>query len=245
MSTGEVKTRKNRAIAFFVIIGVLLIILGIIPVIGGTAILFSNRGRDSEGYHLSNVYKMNTATHAFIMEMAPLEIESFYGRLSQHLFGTENTVQAKWVIRPVNSSKELFAGFTSASAGENYFSKIEAEGPYPYWHWDGPYNPSIEITTTVISGKGLGGPTKSPALETFWLNTAQSSETFNLYFNPVWNSSSGNNYLIITNLDGASGVAADISLGFKIPVFNWLAYVLIPVGIIIFVCGIFLVRKTR
>jgi hypothetical protein len=48
---------------------------------------------------------------------------------------------------------------------------------------------------------------------------------------------------VITNPDGSRGVAANIALGFNIPVFDWLAYALIPVGIIIFACGILLVRK--
>ena len=245
MSTGERKQINKGVIALFVIIGIILIILGVIPIIGGAAILLANRGRDSESYHLSNVYQMKTSTYAFGMEMAPLRIESFYGRLSQSLFGTENTVQAKWVITPVNSTKELFAGFTSADAGKNYVSKMETEGPYPYWNWDGPYSPKIEITTTQIFGLGSGGPTKSPALENFWAEAVQSSGTVNLYFNPAWDSASGNNYLVITNLDGSKGVAADIYLGFKIPVFSWLPYVLLPVGIIIFVGGILLVRKKR
>jgi hypothetical protein len=46
-------------------------------------------------------------------------------------------------------------------------------------------------------------------------------------------------------MGGSSGVAGNITLGYKIPIFNWLGYVLIPVGIIIFACGIMLVRKKK
>jgi hypothetical protein len=58
-------------------------------------------------------------------------------------------------------------------------------------------------------------------------------------------STAGNKYLIITNLDGSKSVTSDIYLGFKIPVFRWLPYVLIPLGIIIFVCGILLIKKIK
>jgi hypothetical protein len=242
MSTGEKKHRSKGAIAFFVIIGIILILLGIIPIAAGTTILIFNRSRDSEGYHVSNTYQMNTSTYAFAMAMSPMRIETFWGRLSQNLFGTENTVQAEWVITPVNSSKEVFAGWAPQAAGENYINNMEFELP-TYWHWNGPYSPAIKITTVQVFGQGKGGPTESPTSQTFWLDSAQSTGTFNLHFNPVWNSSMGNNYLVITNPDGSPGVAANIALGFKIPVFNWLAYVLIPVGIVIFACGILLVRK--
>lgn len=186
---------------------------------------------------------MKTSTYAFEMEIGPLKIVTFYARLAQILFGTENTVQAKWVIKPINSSKELFAGFSKALDGKNYVEKMETEGPYPYWEWHGPYNPAIEITETSIFGKGLGGPIKSPILESFWLKTAQSSEILNIYYNPVWSSNAGNNYLVITNLDGTKGLEANIYLGFKIPLFSWLPYLFIPVGILVCVAGVFLMRN--
>jgi hypothetical protein len=245
MTTEVKKHRGKGAAAFFAIIGIILIVLGIIPVAGGAAILFYNRYRDSQGYHLSNIYQINTSTYAFMMEMSPLRIESVLGRLSQSLFGTENTIQAEWVVTPVNSSKAVFAGWAPYNAGQNYVSQTETEGPYPEWHWSGPYAPKITITGTLIFGQGASGPTASPATQTFWLDAAHSSSTFDLHFNPVWDSTQGNNYLIITNMDGSQGVAANIALGFKIPIFNWLGYVLIPVGIIIFACGILLVRKKK
>ncbi len=243
--TAEVKKRNGKgANALLVVLGIILIILGIIPVAGGTAILVFNRSQDSNGYHLSNTYQMNTSTYAFAMAMSPMRVESFYGRLAQNLFGVQNTVQAEWIITPVNSSKTVFAGWAPHTAGEKYINTMETELPN-YWHWSGPYSPALTINQTLISGQGLGGPAASPASQTFWLASAHSSSKFSLDFNPVWDSAQGNNYLVITNLDGSKGVAANITLGYKIPIFNWLAYVLIPVGIIIFVCGILLVRKKR
>jgi hypothetical protein len=178
------------------------------------------------------------------MAMSPMRVESFYGRLAQSLFGVQNTVQAEWVITPVNSSKTVFAGWAPHAAGENYVNTMETELP-TYWHWSGPYSPALTIQTTAVSGQGLGGPSVSPAAQTFWLAAANPSSKFSLDFNPVWDTSQGNNYLIITNLDGSQGVAANITLGYKIPIFNWLGYALVPVGIIIFACGVLLVRKKR
>jgi len=238
------KHKGKGATALFVIIGIILILLGIIPVAGGAAILFFNRSMDSDGYHLSNTYQMNTSTYAFAMAMSPMRVESFYGRLVQSLFGTQNTVQAEWIITPVSPSKTVFAGWAPHTAGENYINSMETELP-TYWHWSGPYSPALTIQTTAISGKGLSGLGVSPASQTFWLASAHSSSKFSLDFSPVWDSAQGNNYLVITNLDGSKGVASNITLGYKIPIFNWLAYVLIPVGIIIFACGILLVRKKR
>ena len=244
MTTGDKKRSGKGATALFVVLGIILILLGIIPLASGAAILVFNRSEDSKGYHLSNTYQMNTSTYAFAMAMSPMRVESFYGRLAQNLFGVQNTVQAEWIITPVNSSKAVFAGWAPHTAGENYINTMETELP-TYWHWSGPYSPALTIHATAVSGQGLGGPSASPAAQTFWLASAHSNSAFNLDFNPVWDSSQGNNYLIITNLDSSKGVAANITLGYKIPIFNWLGYVLVPVGIIIFACGILLVRKKK
>jgi hypothetical protein len=245
--TGMDTKRKGKGVnAVFVVLGVILIILGIIPVAGGAAILFFNRGKDSNGYHQSNTYQVNTSTYAyaFAMAMSPMRVESFFGRLAQNLFGEENTVQAEWVITPVSPSKTVFAGWAPHTAGENYVNTMETELP-TYWHWSGPYSPALTINQTLISGQGLSGPSASPASQTFWLASAHSTGKFSLAFNPVWDSAQGNNYLVITNMDGSKGVAANITLGYKIPIFDWLAYVLIPAGIIIFACGILLARKKK
>jgi uncharacterized membrane protein len=240
--TAEAKKRKGKgATALYVVLGIILILVGFIPVAGGAVILVFSRSEDSNGYHLSNTYQMNTSTYAFAMAMSPMQVESFYGRMAQSLFGEESTVEAEWVITPVNSSKAVFTGWAPHSASENYINTMEMELP-TYWHWSGPYRPALTIQTTVISGQGLGGPA-SPAAQNFWLASAHSSSTFTLDFNPVWDSSRGNNYLIITNMDGSQGVAANLTLGYKIPIFNWLGYVLIPIGIFIFACGILLLRK--
>ena len=72
MSTGEKKHRSRGAIALFVVTGIILILLGIIPIAAGTTILIINRSRDSEGFHVSNTYQMNTSTYAFAMAMSPM-----------------------------------------------------------------------------------------------------------------------------------------------------------------------------
>jgi hypothetical protein len=47
------------------------------------------------------------------------------------------------------------------------------------------------------------------------------------------------------DLDGSKGVEADIQLGFKVPILGWLAYLLIPLGVLMCICGIFLVKRRK
>jgi hypothetical protein len=47
------------------------------------------------------------------------------------------------------------------------------------------------------------------------------------------------------NADGSSNVDADIQLGFKVPLFGWLPYLLLALSIIMLVVGWFLFRYRK
>jgi hypothetical protein len=64
-------------------------------------------------------------------------------------------------------------------------------------------------------------------------------------WNPVWDETTGRNILVIMNADGSSNVDADIQLGFKVPLFGWLPYLLLALGIIMLVVGWFLFRYRK
>ena len=80
---------------------------------GGTAILVLNRGTDKYGYSLSDVYKVETSTYAFALWVNPLRIPSYLSWMN-----SKNIAQTKWVVKAVNSSKEIFIGWAKAADGE-------------------------------------------------------------------------------------------------------------------------------
>jgi hypothetical protein len=108
---------------------------------------------------------------------------------------------------------------------------------------DGPFRPEISVTSSVISGEGLGGPVGSALSESIWVSANLGKQTAKIDYQPVWDTDIDDKYLIITNYDGTNNVGADIQLGFKLPVFCWLPYRLIPLGVILCICGILLIRK--
>jgi hypothetical protein len=224
---------------FILLIGVvLLLLLGVSSILGGTAILVLNRGTDKDGYSLSDVYKVETSTYAFALWVEPLRVSSTIGWMNH-----EDIAQTKWVVKAVNPSKEIFVGWAKAANGENYLNGIQYETP-PSWHWStSPYHASMNIPPTVIYNEGA--PSKSPTLETFWLESAHSSNTSTLNWDPNWPPQAGRNILIIMNADGSSNVEADLQLGFKVPIFGWLPYLLMPLGIIMCLGGIFLIRRRK
>jgi hypothetical protein len=217
---------------------VLLLILGVSSIVSGTVVLVLNRGTDKDGYSLSDVYRVETSTHAFALWVEPLRISSYLRWINP-----EDIAQTKWVVKAVDLSKEIFIGWAKAADGENYLNGFRYETP-PSWHWNtSPYYASIDIPPTVIYNEGA--PSKSPTLETFWLESAHSSNSSTINWDPNWSSQAGRNILIIMNADGSNNVEADLQLGFNVPIFGWLPYLLIPLGIVMCLGGIFLIRRRK
>ena len=237
--------KKAKGKTVFLVVGFLLLILGVASISGGGVILFLNLGTDSEGYALSNVYRVDSSAYAFILEIGSLRIVTPYAQLANQIFGSEAVAQAKWVVYSVNSSRELFVGYAKAADVKTYVNRMEIEYPYPYFEWSAhQYYANINIPSTAVSRAGFGGPARSPSMESFWLTSAHSNESA-VYFSPIWGSQEDNRCLVIMNLDGSKGVEADIRLGFKVPILGWLPYLLIPLGIGLCLCGLFLYRKRK
>jgi hypothetical protein len=232
------KRKSRKAFLFW---GVILICLGIISLLTGVYLVIFNHSADSEGYHGSNIYEIRTSTYAFELEIGALRMVTPYSRLGMQLFGVNDMVLAKWTITPQDNS-ELFCGFSTALNGKNYISRMQTEGP-PYWNWQGPYHPQINIGSTSIFGPANTGPETPPSTQTFWLSTTHGRGTQFITYSPVWDSQSDNKYMVIMNLDGSKNVKASIQLSFKMPIFAVLPYWLIPIGILLNAAGVLLVKK--
>ena len=228
--------RKGRII--LLIVCILLLILGVSALLGGLAILVLNLGTDEDGFALSNVYEVRSSACAFALWVAPAKIPSYLSWL-----GTENIVETKWVVEPVDSSKELFVGWTKEADGEGYVNSFRFETP-PSWNWFlWPYSPEINVPSSAVHG--TGAPSRSPAEEAFWLASDTSSALVELPWSPVWDLEEGRNILIIMNSDGSSDVEADVQLAFKVPIFGWLPYLLILVGAVLVLVVVFLFRRKK
>lgn len=222
------KTSKKRLI----LAGVLLVI-GFLVLSAGASILYYNQGTDSEGYVYSNVYHVNTTAYAFTLYMNEYKM-STWGWL-----GPENIAQIKYIVRNQNPTKELFTGYATTAQSEQYRKSFQCEIP-TYWYWSvEPYYAEIYINTTVING--TGAPATLPQTQTFWLASAQSSDTAVMTYLPqheqhIW---------FIMNSDGSQNITADIQIGFKSPILTILPPVFLPLGIIILIGGVLLLRRKK
>jgi hypothetical protein len=222
------KTRKRH----FILAGVLFIISFLI-LSAGISIYIYNQDTDSEGYVYSNVYHVNTTAYAFTLYM------NEYGTLTWGWLGQENVAQMKFIVKNLNPTKELFTGYATTAQSEPYRKSFECEIPTS-WHWTAePYYAEIILNTTAIDGEGA--PATLPQTQTFWRTTAQSADTAVMTYLPqheqhIW---------FIMNSDGSKNITADIQIGFRSPILTVLPLIFIPVGIILLLIGVLLLRRKK
>jgi len=224
------------------IAGILVIILGLIPIGGGAAILIFNRGADADGYHWSGTYEARTSTYACVVKIPSLSTVSLYARLGAALFG-DDAISAVWGIKPVDTSNDLFSGISKITDSSSYISEFEHEEAV--WEMESPFNPGIDITPTGISGESRTGSVESAFRQQIWVGASLGRQATEIEYQPVWKTGDEDKYLIIMNGDYTSEVKADIRAGYKMPVFSWLPYRLIPLGILIIPGGILILRKSH
>lgn len=243
LSSENVSVKKKGIVRILILIGcIVLLLFGIVFTLCGAALLAFNMGTDADGYARSEVYEVRSDSHAFVLYVASSNFPSYINWMSPKDIG-----QARWIVEPIDSSKPLFVGWTEAVDGRNYLETgIMHETP-PSWNWSvAPYFAEIEIPASPTYNQGE--PARPPSEETFWLETAQSNGTSKITWDAYWKRVEGKVWenlkiLFIMNADGSRNIQADIWLGFKVPIFTWLPFVLLPVGIIFCLIGVFVIRQ--
>jgi hypothetical protein len=196
-------------------------------------------GTDSQGYALSEKYPIETQSNAFALWVAPMRITGIFSALD-----SSNIAATKWVVTASEPTKEIFVGWAKASDVESYLGKFSYETPDNEWHWrTSPYAPEIDVPSTAIYNQGT--PARPPVEESFWTTTATTTNSAEIKWEPVWDSSKGMNVIVVMNADGSSTINADIQLGFKVPILSWLPYLLIPLGILFLVLGLLLFKRRK
>lgn len=215
------------------IAGVVIIILGAFFLVSGSVIGFLNvANTDSDGYSLSEPYKMKTTACAYFLAVLPSR-------------DAGSTAIAKWVVTSTTPGNDLFIGWAWFSDVENYTRAFMFETPL-HWSWDyDTYESTMQIPDGIIYNNFTPAP--SPANQTFWLAHAKTTgppgTTAKLSWDIKWQPETEKKALVIMNVDGAAGVSANIRFGTKIPILGWLPFPLILLGVVLMAAGAMLVRR--
>ncbi|MCW4001437.1 MAG: hypothetical protein NWE93_14485 [Candidatus Bathyarchaeota archaeon] len=195
--------------------------------VAGAAILYLNAGNDFEGYALSENYTIDTPASAFLLWVGSPVSEA----------------RLKWIVTSIEPNQSVFAGWGAASTVNAYTGNYQYATPESGWGYTArAYYAALNISKLHVVNQN--SPPLVPPQEPLWLNTATTSSSTTLYCDPN-NEGDKMSMLVIMNADGSSGIKAEIQLGSRIPLYGWLPFVLIPVGLILLILGLLVFRKSK
>ncbi len=228
------KLKETRKGSKILLIGGIVLILVSLPLLGfGTYYLLRNQETDSESFAQSTISRITTPTYAFVI-----------GPQGGNQNSNNEVLMARelrWTVKNNNPEKELFIGLCWVDSGYTYLKSFKSVVPM---NWTYHYE-SYKVTTSIPKDSWPSGvenaPAQPPSQETFWLKSDQGKGSIEV----TWSAGTGKYYLFIMNIDGSPGIDADINLGYRVGLYTWLPYVLIPLGLIFCVVGIFVIKRRR
>ena len=226
----SIKQKKHKIGLRKNIVVILLVFFGGFLIASGGSVLYYNLGTDAEGYAYSNVYHVDTSAYAFTPYMNEYDVSSW------GFLGADNVADIKFIIKNTDPTKEIFMGYTTTKASQEYLNSFMTEFPTFWTWWAEPYYAEIDISTTATNG--LGEPIELPQEQTFWLTSAQSTGVVSMNYLPqneqhVW---------VIMNSDGSSGISGDIQIAFRSPILTILPQILIGAGFVLIILGIYVLK---
>jgi hypothetical protein len=229
--SSEKTLREPRKGSKVIIMGGILLLIVSLPLLGGGAyILLRNQETDSQSFTLSNVSRVTTPTYAYVIGPQGQSASTYEPLMAREL---------RWTIKNNNPDKELFVGLTSVDSGYTYLKSFQSVVPKDWTYHYEFYNVSITMPNDFWPSGPSNSPIKPPNQETIWLKSSQGSDSMDI----TWSAGTGMYYLFIMNADGSNGIDADINLGYRVGMFTWLPYLLIPMGLIFVLAGLLVFRR--
>jgi hypothetical protein len=196
-----------------IVLGSLLIVVGALTAIGGTALLALFRGSDTLS---SGTEHATTQTVALVVKLDDVQGAS----------GPGDTVGTPSITLSVTSGRDVFVGIGPAAAVDRYLAGAAIDRVT-----DLEVDP-FKLKTVRRGGSAVPQP---PAEQSFWTVKASGS-------NPrlTWNITDGNYRLVVMNADSSPGVAVDGKFSLTVPHLFGVALGLLIGGVIALIVGVVL-----
>ncbi|SNY59345.1 DUF4389 domain-containing protein [Paractinoplanes atraurantiacus] len=206
--------------AIALVAGVLLLAPAAGTGIGGAVLLGLDASRDSTGFVTSRTLELSTGTAAVTAENLRITDAGVWTRNIADVGGVRVTATSP-------AGRSLFVGIAPESAVDAWLAGTAHDELIGIRSGDARYHRADGVTR----------PVTDPVAQPFWISSATGTGTTTLN----WNVTDGDFAVVVANLDGSPGVAADVRGGIQVPDLTGLGAGLLTTGIVLGVIAIGLI----
>jgi hypothetical protein len=209
-----------------VVFGVLSLLVGAAMIAGAAALLTEDR--DDDGFYISEDYTFAQSSHAIVSEDIEIVREAPGWLIDRVLDPVDLRIQG------TNAGEApLFMGVAATSDVDGYLADV-AYHEVTDLKFDGSKIDDVEYRTVA----GTTTPT-APGAERFWEVSVEGTGLQTL----DWSLESGSWTVVVMNADATAGVDADLALGAKISNLVAIAWVVIGIGVLFGLLGMYLMYR--
>jgi hypothetical protein len=180
---------------------------------GGTALVFDQTQRDSDGYLMTNATAYTTGTYALVSD-------------SYRTGATGDVFVARDMLGTVRiraqGTQPLFVGIGPAAAVDAYLADVRHEVATRF--------DARQTDFRLVQG---GAPATPPAAESFWVARSVGSGAQTL----SWSPENGNWRIVVMNADGSAGVHTNLAVGARFPNLGWIGVGVLGGGALLLLLG--------
>lgn len=181
---------------------------------GGTGIVLDQTQRDASGYLMTSSTPYSTGTYALVSA-------GYRAGAANDWFVTRDLLGTVRVR--VASSRPVFVGIAPAGAVSSYLANVaHAQGA------------SLTTPSRGYRVHPGGAPSSPPAAQRFWSASASGAGQHTL----TWTPQDGTWRIVVMNADGSPGIAADVSVGARLPNLLTIGIAVLGAGLLLLsMCG--------
>lgn len=206
---------------------ILLIAIGLVA--GGGVLIWSQTAiTDRDGYMITGPVPLSVSSYAIVQNNVNIQIDNSLGTPMN-----QNMVSIK-ISASSNNGKPIFIGIVPQQSASTYFNGVNIDRITSYnWAPGRAMGNGIPTYQTIPGDR----PQTPPTSQVIWVAQASGSGTQTV----IWVPTAGDYWVVIMNADGSKGVDANVQVGARVPILNWIGWGLLIGGFLAAMVGVVII----
>jgi hypothetical protein len=178
---------------------------------------------------LTNPVPLSVSSYAIVQNNINIKFDSGWWTNPSN----QNIVSVK-IAATSNNGKPLFVGIVPQQSALTYFTGVNIDRLISYnWVPNGMMDRGAPVYQPIPGGS----PPTPPTNQIIWVAQASGSGTQTV----IWTPTIGEYWVVVMNADGSKAVDANVQVGARVTILNWIGWGLFIGGLLVALIGVIII----